>query len=422
MSRLVRQLLLAPLAAIVLLTAVAAPAGAAEVTPEQGVAELTEARDLLRQAVEAYAAGDQRLALATARSAYLDHFELVEFPLRVRDERLTLELEELFADVRSLMQTGAAADEVRSSTLALQVRLNEAERALSAPGIAAPVITFAYSFTILFREGLEAMLVVAMLLGALAAARALRYRRAILAGVGTAAAASLVTWIVILLVLNLAPVQRELLEAVMTLIAVVMLFYVSFWLIARMDQRRWMEFMKARISVAAGAGSATAMFMIGFTAVYREGVETGLFYQALLSFARGLEAWVLAGTALAVLVLLGVAWMIFKAGRRLPVKKVLGTAVVMIMVLSVAFFGNAIRAGQEADLVPLTVLRAVPSLPFFLAELTGWHPTLETIAAQAALATIYVGGAIWTFYVVPRRIRRAALVAEGRRMESTIGV
>ena len=75
-----------------------------------------------------------------------------------------------------------------------------------------------------------------------AATRALRYRGAILAGVGTALAASVVTWIVILLVLNLAPVQRELLEAAMTLLAVVLLFYVSFWLIARMDQRRWIPF------------------------------------------------------------------------------------------------------------------------------------------------------------------------------------
>ena len=58
---------------------------------------------------------------------------------------------------------------------------------------------------------------------------------------------------------------------------------------------------------------------------------------------------------------------------------------------------------------------------FFLAELTGWHPTLETIAAQAALATVYVAGAVWTFYVIPRRIRRAAVVAEGRRIGSPTG-
>lgn len=410
-----------PLVALLVLT-IAPPVAAADVTPEQGVQELTTSREKLRTAIEEYAAGDREAALATVRSAYLDHFELVEFPLRVRDERLTLELEEMFANLRSSLQSGDPVEEVRSTALALQVRLNEAERALSTPGLAAPAIAFGYAFTILFREGLEAMLVVAMLLGALAASRALRYRPAILAGVGSALAASVVTWIVINLVLDLAPVQRELLEALMTLVAVVMLFYVSFWLIARMDQRRWMEFMKARISVAAGAGSSAAMFGIGFTAVYREGVETGLFYQALLSFARGLEGWIAAGSALALVVLLGIGWMIFRAGRRIPIKRVLGTAVVMIMVLSVAFFGNAIRAGQEADILPITVISGLPSLPFFLAELTGYHPTIQTIAGQLLLGAVYVAGAIWTFHVVPRRIRAAAALAhEGRRAESTTG-
>ena len=420
MIRFVRQLLVVPLALLLLVTATV-PVAAADVTPAQGVVELTRSRELLREAVEQYAAGDREKALATVRSAYLDHFELVEFPLRVRDERLTLELEELFAEVRSHLQSGASVDVVRSSVLALQVRLNDAERALSAPGLAAPAIALGYSFTILFREGLEAMLVVAMLLGALAAARALRYRRAILAGVGSAVIASIATWVVITLVLNLAPVQRELLEAAMTLLAVVMLFYVSFWLIARLDQRRWMEFMKARVSVAAGAGSSAAMFGIGFTAVYREGVETGLFYQALFSFARGLEGWVLAGTGIALVALLGVGWLIFRAGRRIPIKKVLGTAVVMIMVLSVAFFGNAVRAAQEADLVPITLIEGLPSLPFFLAELTGWHPTLQTIVAQVALASVYVAGAVWTFVLVPRRIRQAARAGEARRAESATG-
>ena len=50
-----------------------------------------------------------------------------------------------------------------------------------------------------------------------------------------------------------------------------------------------MEFVKARVCAAAATGSTLALFMVGFTAVYREGLETALFYQALLTFARGLE-------------------------------------------------------------------------------------------------------------------------------------
>jgi high-affinity iron transporter len=190
----------------------------------------------------------------------------------------------------------------------------------------------------------------------------------------------------------------------MTVIAVALLFYVSFWLLARMDQRRWREFVKSNVTVAVGSGSALALFMVGFTSVFREGVETALFYQALLSFARGLEAWIAVG-ALAALAVLGVVvWAVFKAGRRIPVKQVLGVAVVMLMILSVAMVGNAVRSLQQLGVVPLTILDALPSLPLFLSELTGWHPTLETIVGQLALAGVYIAGAAWALRTLPGRL------------------
>jgi high-affinity iron transporter len=100
-----------------------------------------------------------------------------------------------------------------------------------------------------------------------------------------------------------------------------------------------------------------------------------------------------------------VGFAIFRAGKRIPVKAFLGGAVVMVMVLSVALIGNAVRALQEATLVPVTFLEGVPRLPIFLADLTGWHPTLQTILAQIALALVYGLGAIWTFAIRPRRER-----------------
>ena len=67
-----------------------------------------------------------------------------------------------------------------------------------------------------------------------------------------------------------------------------MLFYVSFWLIARLEHKRWLEFVKARMWSAVSVGSTLSLMLVGFTAVYREGFETALFYQALLSFGTGL--------------------------------------------------------------------------------------------------------------------------------------
>jgi high-affinity iron transporter len=291
--------------------------------------------------------------------------------------------------------------------------LDDVERALSEPGIAAPAIAAVYSFTVLFREGVEAVLIVAAVLAYLEASRNLAYRRPVLLGVVTAIVASIATYFVISVILQVAPAQRELLEAITALAAVAVLFYVSFWLLSKVDHRRWMEFVKARVWAAAATGSTLALFGVGFTAVYREGVETALFYQALFGFSRGLEVWVLVGVAVAAASLGAVAWAVFRAGKRIPVRLFLSTAVIVLIVLSVAFAGNTVRAFQQAAVLPVTFLESMPRLPIFLADLTGWHPTLESIIAQLILAAVYGAGALWLFVITPRRAARGLPVAPG---------
>jgi high-affinity iron transporter len=377
-----------------------------DVTPKEGVEELDRSRELLDDSLALYEDGDAEAAYTAARNAYLDHFEFVEIPLRVRDEALTLELEEDFAAMRNLIEAGAPLGEIEAVAAELREGLNDVERTLASPGLAAPVIATVYAFVILFREGLEAVLVVAAILGYLEASRNLQYRGPILKGVAAAGLATVVTFILATVVVQVAPLQRELLEAGTALLAVAVLFYVSFWLVARLDQRRWMEFVKAKVWTAATTGSALALAGVGFTAVYREGFETALFYQALLNFADGLGGWVALGSLAAAFILAGIAYLVFMAGRRMPIKVFLTTAVAMVMAMSVAFAGNAVRALQEAAVIPVTFIEALPRLPIFLADLTGWHPTVQTIAAQVALAAVYVAGAVWTFAILPRRESR----------------
>lgn len=404
MSRLLPRLGAVTLLAGVLL--LAGPPAGAQVSPEEGIAELEVARDLVDRSVELYEGGRGEAAYTAARNAYLDHFEFVEIPLRVRDEGLTLELEEDFAELRNLIQAGAPLDDAEAVASEVQAGLDRVEKVLTDPGLGAPAIAAGFSFTILFREGLEAVLVIAAILGYLEASRNLAYRGPILGGVAAAAGATVLTFVLAALVLSIAPVQRELLEAGTAILAVVLLFYVSFWLVARLDQRRWMEFVKAKVWSAASTGSTLALAAVGFTAVYREGFETVLFYQALLAFAQELEVWVALGAVAGALALAAVGFAIFRAGRRVPLRTFLGAAVVLVMGLSVALVGNAVRALQQAAVLSVTFLEGVPRLPIFLADLTGWHPTLQTILAQAALAAVYVIGAVWMFVVLPRRRRR----------------
>lgn len=410
MIKLVRVAAIVGLAGGVLFLA-APHAGAAEVGVNEAIAELDVSRSLIDESVELYEKGDATGAYDAALSSYLDHFEYVEIPLRVRNESLTLELEEDFANLRNLIEAGAPAEEIESVAGETLRGLDTVERELDEPGTAAPLIAAMSSFIILFREGLEAVLVVAAILGYLEASRNSQYRGPVLRGIGAAVIATIVLFVAASWFFEIAPVQRELLEAGTAVVAVAMLFYVSFWLVARLEQRRWMEFVKAKVWTAATTGSAFALAGVGFTAVFREGFETVLFYQALSTFATGMGQWVAAGAGVAVVVLAAVGFAIFKAGRKVPLKMFLTGAVMLVMAISVAFAGNAVRALQQAAMFPITFLEDWPQLPIFLADLTGWHPTLESLAAQGALALVYVVGGIWTFGIAPRR-ERTALAGE----------
>jgi high-affinity iron transporter len=214
-------------------------------------------------------------------------------------------------------------------------------------------------------------------------------------------------------VIEIAPVNREVLEASTALLAVAVLFAVSFWLISRLEQRRWMEFMRARVSSAVAAGGALAFAGLGFTAVYREGFETVLFYQALTLFAQGLILWVVLGAAAAAVALAAVGYAVFKMGRKLPIRPLLISGASILLLLSVAFAGNAVRSLQEADMINATPIEdGWARFPIFVAELTGIHPTNEGIAVQAALLVVYLLGAAYVFAWRPLRQRRRARAAE----------
>ena len=360
-------------------------------------AEIAAIDDLLQQSMYAYQHGDKDKAFKLSRAAYLDHFENIEIPLRVMDADLTSDMEFRFADLRTLMQQGAPADQVEAKARSVREGLDEVDRLFGdGPGVVAPMFALVTSFSIIFREGLEAALVVAAVLAYLEASNMRRLKRPVLLGVAAGVALSAVAWVLINTLITLAPVGREVLEAVVSIIAVGVLFWVSFWLLRKLDNKRWMEFIKARTWAAMTAGSTGALAMLGFTAVFREGLETALFYQVLLLVSTGVEWAVVLGFVLGAVAISGCLALMFRLGRKLPVKTFLGAAATIIMVLSVAFLGNAVRELQDIGLINATsLIGLVPRLPRLLAELTGFHPTVETLAAQAVLTLVYVGG--WVY-------------------------
>ncbi|MCC9077431.1 FTR1 family protein [Litorilinea aerophila] len=353
-------------------------------------AELQAIDTLLQQAMRAYRLGDYEDAYRLARSAYLDHFEAVEIPLRALDPDMTLELEYQFAEMRNQMKVGAPADEVEAPLEAIRAGLNQIDGMFSDEGFITPAVVFGAAFVIILREGIEAVLVLAALLGYLRQVPGgAAHRRSILTGVGLALAMTAATWALFRFVFQVAPVTRELLEAGVSFVAVGLLFWTTFWLSRRLDHRRWLEFLQARAWEALSQGRAPALMGLGFSAVYREGLETVLFYQVLFSLGPQTQGAVWYGLGLGLLVLAVVAWFILQSGRRLPVGTFLRGAVFMMALLSVFVVGKGVRELQEAGFLDATLIHALPRLPRALAEFTGYHPTVETLTAQALLLGIY---------------------------------
>lgn len=377
---------------------------------QEAIDQLHDVRLSIDRTLRLLDAGRREEAFTEARSGYLTCFEGIEAPLdAVAGVDFRFQVEDIFARVRGLIETDAPTSEVRDRIVTLRGLIDDSERKLTSTGIGAPMLAFGQSATLLLREGLEAVLLLSVLLTYLESSHHARQKKPIMLGVGLAVVATVVTFFAVDALFSVLPFGREVLEAVVGLMAVAMLFYVSFWLIARLDQRRRMEFLQARVWRAASIGSATSLALVGFTAVYREGFETVLFYQALFSFGEGMQAWIFAGMAVAAVALVAVAWLVLKLGRKLPVKRFLTVALVIVMLTSVAVLGNAMRALQEAAILDLHFLDSWPSLPIFLAQATGYYPTLPSVVAQGALLAIYLVGAVVTYGYAARR--KAALAA-----------
>jgi len=391
--------------ALALMSALPASPAAAGTSRDDAILEIQKVRVSVDHTLALIKQGRGEEAFDAAVDGYLNHFELVEVPLRIIDNDLTIDVEGQFADIRQLIRDDASVDTIRDKLIGLRSSLDTIERKLTATGAAAPALIFGQSFLIIFREGFEVVLLVSILLGYLEAARSPAFIKPILIGIGLACIATILTVVLLRVVFESLPFSLEVVEGITAMVAVVMLFYVSFWLVARMEHKRWMEFVRARLWSAVSLGSTFSLVMVGFTAVYREGFETALFYQALWSFGAGLGVWVLAGLVCGLAALTVVAFIMFRLGRRVPVKRFMNIAVTFVMITSVTFIGNAVHALQAGDLIAYHRLDSWPRLPIFLSQVTGYWNTVQSIVAQAVLSLIYILGAVYVFVVKPRRQR-----------------
>jgi high-affinity iron transporter len=365
---------------------------------------IDQIRKKLDEMLLQYKKGSYYEALLTSRSAYLDSYENIELPLRPINPDFTLDMEIKFAELRNLIQSQSPYEEILSKTIEIRNGLDESERLVSGTGIIAPTIAFSTSFSIIFREGLESALIIGAILTYLDASRNQRFKKHIYYGLLLAAAATGISWFIAEHIIEISGASRELIEAIAGVSAVGVLFWVSFWVLNRIETKKWIEFVKAKIWKATTTGGVTVFIMLSFFTVYREGFETVLFYQAMLSFAKYMEWYVIAGMILGLTVIVGIAFIVRKLGKKLPLRVLFGLTMGIGAYMSITFIGNAVRSFQEAGYISAThMIGIIPRLDINLAAMTGIHPTLETVVAQLILLSVYIVGSLYVLIIQPRR-------------------
>ena len=366
----------------------------------------TAVRGKVTEAGKLAAAGQHQDAVAAAFDAYLA-FEKVERTVRAKRPQLAATLEASFATLRTRVAGGATSEELLGVQRELAASLEQAERVVG--DTLSPGNLFLQSLVIMLREGLEAILIIGALMAFLVKTGAGHRRRDIHIGVGAAVLLSLFTAVLLETVFVLSPAHRESMEGFTMVAAVLVLFYVSYWLLSKMEVAKWTAFVKERVQVAVTGGSVFALASAAFLAVYREGFETVLFYKAL--YVSGGEVggtfWpvtfgILAGSAVLAVVYIAInRW-----GVKLPLKPFFAVTSGFLYYTAFVFAGKAVAELQAGGILPTTILLGWPRLPAL-----GIYPTFESMLAQGILAALAVV-AVGYLFLVQRPQEARSFVAE----------
>ena len=347
-------------------------------------ATLQLARDRLRESLQAYSAGDRKRAEDLALSAYLDGFEPVEAVLATRDGDLMRQVEQAMSNFRIAITRSQPEAALREQLMATEQLLDRAETALS-PEAETDVSTFLGAFTILLREGLEALLVVIAMIAFLRKAERDEALPYVHGGWIAALVAGGATWAVATYAIGISGASRELTEGFGSLLAAVILLSVGIWMHGKSQAEEWRRYIREKMQGALSRGSAWFLFGLAFVVVYREVFETILFYAALWTPDNGVT--ILAGALAGVVLLAIIAWVMLRYSRTLPITQFFRYSAILIAGLTVVLAGKGVGGLQEAGIVPVTPLAGVPRI-----TMLGLFPTVEAVSAQILMLAAVLFG------------------------------
>lgn len=328
----------------------------------------------LDKSLAAFQKGDHEQAYDLSVAAYLEGFELVESSLDNVDANVRKDTEKALMAYRQSLQDGLPVEQVQQRLDVAKGKLTESAGLLGSDGLSWS-LSYISGLLILLREGLEAILVLAAILAFLRNTGQQSAVRSVNVGWGLALLAGLATWALAAYVIDVSGAQRELLEGCTALFASVMVLWLGVWMHDRRHAAAWQDYIKSSL---VGGGGRFGFAMLAFFSVYRELFEVILFYETLwLQAGPAGHNAVLAGGATALVLLVGLAWVILRGSAKLPLALFFGVNAALLCALSVVFAGHGVKALQEAGIF------GTRPVAFFDFDWLGIHADAYSLSAQA---------------------------------------
>jgi high-affinity iron transporter len=252
------------------------------------------------------------------------------------------------------------------------------------------------AFTIVAREGLEAIIILAALMAGLRGVEYAGTRKGIAGGAWMGLAVTAVTFWLSRTIIHSLTRFGEKLEAVVSVFAVIILFIVTNWVFHRVYWVGWNSKLRSLSKSAQDVSSTRwewlALLGVGFLTVYREGFEMALFLQSLL--LEGSKSAVILGSLVAVIFLVAIGTLTFRYGVKLPYRKLMVLTGGLVVSIMVTFLGSTVRLFQTVNWMPIHPVYSL-HLPNWMGLWLGLYPSWEGLLIPP-LALVYVGG-MWLF-------------------------
>ena len=343
----------------------------------------------VEKAIALYEQKDAQEAVELMQDTYFDVFEAsgMEGKIGARDAKFKAQLEGHFNKIISQMKGGAPVEQIQATFTALKTDFEKGAEMLGKGGDS-PAALFIYSLLIILREGIEAILIITAIIAYLVKTGQTDKVKVIYNGCISALVLSLITAVLVKWVFKVSAASQELMEGGTMLLASVVLFSVSYWLISKAEAQKWTSYIKEKVGASLSSKSLGTLWFAAFLAVYREGAETVLFYQALTSgaSASGLSA-VAGGFVVGSLALVAIYLCMRYGAVRLPLRPFFLCTGALLYFMAFVFAGNGMMELVEGKLFESSLVAWMPTVQFM-----GVHPYVQTLVPQLLIILAAVVG------------------------------